>query len=284
MNKAVKITIVVDNKAGSGLDSEHGFAAWIEAFGRRILFDTGQGHVLAGNAARLGIPLDKTDHVVLSHGHYDHGGGIVQVMEQSVSAIIHLHPHALIDRYSLDTNFQSRPVGLSEETVSFLDSLPPERVHWITHSEYIAPGIGLTGPIPRTDSDEDVGGPFYTDLKGSSKDIIEDDQALWIDTDQGLVVCSGCAHSGIINTLNCIKNITGKTRIRCVVGGFHLMGAGISRVQKTVNELENISPELIAPCHCTGDEACVLMKKRLGNRFVDCMAGTEIVLPLTEKE
>lgn len=283
MDKKIKITIVVDNKAGGGLDSEHGFAAWIEAFGRHILFDTGQGYALSGNAARLGIPLDKTDHLVLSHGHYDHGGGIVQVMEQSASATIHLHPDALIDRYSLEDNGKSRPIGLSEETTSFLGSLPCERVHWIKHSEYIVPGIGLTGPIPRTNGYENVGGPFYTDQQGSAKDLINDDQALWIDTDKGLVVCAGCAHSGIINTLNCIKNITGKTEIRGVVGGFHLIGAKISRVKKTVHELENVSPEFIAPCHCTGDEVCLLMKERLGERFVACGAGTEFVLPLSEK-
>ncbi|MFO7727013.1 MAG: MBL fold metallo-hydrolase [Desulfonatronovibrio sp.] len=283
MDRKVKITIVVDNKAGRDLDSEHGFAAWIEASGKRILFDTGQGQALAGNAARLDIPLDKADHLVLSHGHYDHGGGIVQVMEQSGSAIIHLHPDALIKRYSLDAKRKSRPVGLSEETIGFLESLPSERVHWIKQSEYILPGIGLTGPIPRTDSDEDVGGLFYTDQQGNSKDLINDDQALWIDTDKGLVVCTGCAHSGIINTLNYIKKITGKTEIRAVAGGFHLMGAKRARVEKTVDELENISPEVIAPCHCTGDEARGFIKERLGDRFVACRAGAEIVLPVSRK-
>ncbi len=276
MGNLLKITILADNKAGNDLDAEHGFSAWIEAFGSSILFDTGQGRSLAGNALKLGVALDKTDHLVLSHGHYDHGGGIVQVMHQAGSAIIHLHPASVISRYSLSSNGQSRAIGLPEDIIKFLAELPDRRIRWVKGPELITAKVGLTGPIPRKNDYEDVGGFFYTDSHGTSKDYLPDDQALWIDTSKGLVVCVGCAHSGIINTLKHIQNITEKEKIRALIGGFHLLHSDTARLKETMNELEKFSPDIIAPCHCTGYKAASLIRDRFKQRFLACGAGTAI--------
>ena len=281
MNHSVKITILADNKAEKNLDPEHGFSAWIEASGICILFDTGQGTALAGNALKLGIDLDGTDHLVLSHGHYDHGGGIVQVLRQAPESKVHLHPGAVIPRFVLDRQGRARAVGLSRDTVRFLAGLPENRIHWTTGKELLSPDIGLTGSIPRLNPHEDTGGPFFTDQKGNSRDFLPDDQAIWIEAPEGLAVITGCAHSGIINTLNHVMAITGKTKIWTVVGGFHLMNASHSRMEETLNQLRKISPDIIAPCHCTGEKALELIREEFNPGFMPCHAGTVISLPRT---
>lgn len=276
MNDSVKITILADNKAETNLDPEHGFSAWIEASGICILFDTGQGGSLAGNALKLGIDLAGTDHLVLSHGHYDHGGGIVQVLKQAPESKIHLHPGAVVRRFALDRHGRSRDVGLPRDAVSFLAGLPKKRIHWTTGKELIGHDIGLTGPIPRQNPHEDTGGLFFTDQKGNSRDLLPDDQALWIETPGGLAVIAGCAHSGIINTLDHVMAITRKTKIWAVVGGFHLMNASHSRMEETLNQLRKISPDIFAPCHCTGEKALELIREEFNPGFMPCHAGTVI--------
>lgn len=278
MTSKIRITIVADNNAQIGLDPEHGFSAWIEAFDSLILLDTGQGLSLAGNAFKLGIALDKTRHLVLSHGHYDHGGCIPGVMRLADQAIIHLHPGAVIPRYSLNSNERPRSVGLPGKVLRFLSGLPEPRIHWVTGPQRIMQSVGLTGRIPRKTTFEDTGGRFFTDAQGTSKDLLPDDQALWIDTPKGLVVFVGCAHAGIINTLNYIREITDKTRIRAVIGGFHLINASQSRLDETMNHLKEFSPDIIAPCHCTGQEALALFKDNFKNAFLPAGAGTKIAL------
>ena len=98
---AAKLTIIVDNKAAEGLLCEHGFAVWIEVAGRRLLFDTGQGAAIAGNADMLGIDLRTADALVLSHGHYDHTGGVPLLIARAPTAEIYAHPAATGPRYSL---------------------------------------------------------------------------------------------------------------------------------------------------------------------------------------
>jgi 7,8-dihydropterin-6-yl-methyl-4-(beta-D-ribofuranosyl)aminobenzene 5'-phosphate synthase len=270
---SIKISILVDNNAGEGLGQEHGFSAWIETSNSKILFDTGQGPTLAANALKLGVSLNQAEHLVLSHGHYDHGGGIPHVLNQAGSARIHLHPEALISRYSVYKKGQSRAIGLPRDIIQFLADLPENRINWVNGPEIIAPGVGLTGPIPRKNYYEDTGGPFYIDPQGKTKDNLPDDQALWIDTSMGLIVCAGCAHSGIINSLQHIQSITENAKIRAVIGGFHLLHADNTRLTETMNELEKLSLDIIAPCHCTGDKAASLIRQRFQKSFVSCAAG-----------
>ena len=217
---AIAITILVDNQAGPGLTTEHGFSLWIETDGRRILFDTGQGPALPMNARTLGVDLQQTDMLVLSHGHYDHTGGIPHVLQVAPNAHVYCHPGVVQPRYSL-RNGSPKPAHMPSESMAALDRLPEKNLHWTSEAVRLSENIGLTGPIPRQTTFEDTGGAFFLDPEARHADPIEDDLALWIKTDQGLVVCVGCCHAGIINTLTHVRRLSGVARIRAVIGGLH---------------------------------------------------------------
>jgi 7,8-dihydropterin-6-yl-methyl-4-(beta-D-ribofuranosyl)aminobenzene 5'-phosphate synthase len=249
-----KITILVDNQVGAGLVAEHGFSLWIETADRRILFDTGQGSALEKNADALGIDLAETDILVLSHGHYDHTGGVPLGLRQAAKTALYCHPGAVHPRYSV-RNGMARSLQMPHQAMRAIDKLPWEQVHWVQHPLWLTDTIGLTGPIPRETAFEDTGGPFFLDTKGLRPDPMDDDMALWIRTDKGLIVCVGCAHAGLVNTLDHVQCLNKGMRIRAVIGGFHLLAAGEARIARTIAALKALEADRIVPCHCTGEHA-----------------------------
>jgi 7,8-dihydropterin-6-yl-methyl-4-(beta-D-ribofuranosyl)aminobenzene 5'-phosphate synthase len=126
--------------------------------------------------------------------------------------------------------------------------------------------VGVTGTIARATSFEDTGGPFFLDAQGRTSDPIMDDQALWIDSGEGLIVCVGCCHAGLINTLHAVQRASGTSRLRAVIGGFHLLNASVRRLEQTLSALRSIGPEMLVPCHCTGDPAVRQLQERFGDR------------------
>jgi len=266
------ITIVVDNRSSSPLGNEHGFALWVEAGGLKILMDTGPGATLENNASLLGIDLRGTEMLVLSHGHYDHTGAVDRVLELAPEAELFLHPEALLPRYSRRGN-QSRAIRMPRRAMSAIIDHPEAKVHWSVHPVELAPGIWLTGSVPRLSGFEDPGGPFLLDPEGVRPDPIADDQSLWISDEEGLVICTGCCHSGIVNTVNRIMRICGCSRIKKIIGGFHLVEAGTERLEKTVAELNRIQVDEVVPCHCTGSEAEAFLAANLNCRVTPGYAG-----------
>ena len=259
----IAITILVDNQAGPGLTTEHGFSLWIEADGRHILFDTGQGPALPMNARTLEVDLRQTDMLVLSHGHYDHTGGIPHVLHVAPNAHVYCHPGVVQPRYSL-RNGSPKPAHMPSESMAALDRLPEKNLHWTSEAVRLSENIGLTGPIPRQTTFEDTGGAFFLDPEARHADPIEDDLALWIKTDQGLVVCVGCCHAGIINTLTHVKRLSGVATIRAVIGGLHLLNADSRRLNHTLAAMKTIPIETVVPCHCTGDRATDELEAAMG--------------------
>ncbi|MBS3735412.1 MAG: MBL fold metallo-hydrolase [Phycisphaerae bacterium] len=270
-----RITVLVENTAGaSGLLGEHGLALWIEIAGKRILFDTGQGNVLAPNARRLGIRLETADAIVLSHGHYDHTGGLSDALHAGRRPAVYAHPAAFEPKYARNADRSARDVGISTLNAQAVR----DQAEWVRVEEptEICGGLTLTGPIPRTTDFEDTGGAFFTDAECTEPDMMPDDQAAFVQTPDGTVVILGCAHAGVINTVRHVQTLTDGRAIHTVIGGMHLVNAGPDRLDKTVAALRRLDIQRLLPCHCTGFAAMARLRHEFPNRCAACPVGTVV--------
>lgn len=268
------ITILVDNEAGAGLEAEHGLALWIETDGWNCLFDTGQGGALGKNARILGIDPHNAHCLVFSHGHYDHTGGLAALLPSCRHLDVYCHPAVAYPRYAI-RNRQAKPLRMPRNAMAVLDRHPQEHLHWVQQPLMLTETVGLTGPIARETVFEDTGGPFYLDLHGHRPDPVDDDLALWIRTEQGVIVCVGCAHAGLVNTLQQVRRHTNDLPIRAVIGGFHLLNADRRRLELTIAALQQLHPEVIVPCHCTGEDAVSALRHAFNRRCRPGMAGMQ---------
>ena len=269
---SVEVMLLVDNQAGRGLMAEHGISVLIRVGGRSILLDTGKGEAIGRNAEKLGIDLRQIDTVVLSHGHYDHTGGLPAVIDDHRPPTVYFHPEIFRQRFTCDQR-GSRSIGIPQSAVASLERLPGRCLKPVQGSVRITDTVGVCSPIRRETDYEDTGGPFFLDSQATSPDPIEDDLALWIATEAGLVVFVGCCHAGIVNTLQEIRRITGEPRVRAVVGGLHLLNADYRRLDPTMATLQTIAPQELIPCHCTGDRATAALESAFGERVTVGRSG-----------
>lgn len=268
----LKITILVDDKAPEGLDAGHGLSFWIE-FGRaKLLFDTGQGPALEANARAIGIDLSTADMVALSHGHYDHTGGLPLALERAPGARLYCHPSVIKPRYSI-RNDVAKAIGMPEPARKAVDQVTGLRRAFENRPVMWSKDVGLTGPIPRKTVFESTGGPFFLDQQGAQSDTIEDDQAFWVRTGGGIVVVTGCCHSGLINTLTRVRELAGDDPILAVIGGFHLLNADSERLDRTIKSLREFRPGQLIPTHCTGDGAVAALGAAFGVSVAPGKAG-----------
>ena len=269
MTPPITITLIVDNEAPPALVAEHGFAAWIDNGEECFLFDTGQGAALIPNAAALGIDLACARALILSHGHYDHTGAVLAFLAVNPDAPVLYAHDATICRFSCRPDEQPpRQVGMAEEVRQALNGLPAERRIVLDGPRYLRPGIGISGPVPRESTFEDTGGPFYLDPDRAQADPITDDLSLWFETGDGLVILSGCCHSGLVNTVRQAQRISGMTRIRGIIGGLHLLNAGPERLDATVAFLRECAPGFVLPCHCSGAHVVDRLREEFGETIV----------------
>lgn len=275
-SSSTQITVLVENTANrQGLLAEHGLALWIERGEQRILFDTGQGMALVHNARELGVDLSTADAVVLSHGHYDHTGGLLAALPSFRQATVYVHLAAFRERFSRASDGRVRPVGAEIESLDWLTARVGLIVPTRSHPVEIGEGFWLTGQIPRQNDFEDTGGAFFLDGACTQPDPIVDDQAIYAHTPAGVVVLLGCAHAGVVNTLDYVRALTGEDRIHAVVGGMHLLNADEHRLEQTVRRLRELDVQRIGLAHCTGFGAMARLYHEFPNRCFHCAAGTQ---------
>ena len=261
------LTTLSENCANrKGLLAEHGLSILVEYGDYSLLFDTGQGISAAHNAEKLGIKLENINEIALSHGHFDHTGGLKHILKNSPKNI-YTHPDSLAAKYRKLENNGYKPMGLPY-TVSELTDLG---ANFILNRQPVelCPGMLLTGEIPRKVSFEPTA-ECHVILEGEQyrRDFLLDDQALVISTSSGIVVLLGCSHSGIINTLNYARELTNSDKIHTVIGGTHLIEANSERLDSTIKALKDMHIKKIAVSHCTGFKAQMALKQAFGDDFI----------------
>lgn len=270
------LTIVVENTAGHGTNyqAEHGLSFWIETENRRILFDTGQSDLIALNAEKLGVDLTRADGLVLSHGHYDHTGGIAALLEIAGNIDVWGHPGIFETRYSRKSDGSVKYNGILAACATALKTTSVFKP--VETAAAIGDGLSVTGPIPRRTDFEDTGGPFFLDEECLRPDPIVDDQAAFFESKDGVIVVLGCAHSGVVNTLRHVHELVSGKSIHTVIGGAHLLAASEERMDKTVAALREFDVKRLIPLHCTGFAAAARLRDEFPGRVEICPVGTTL--------
>ncbi|HBT46738.1 MAG TPA: MBL fold metallo-hydrolase [Peptococcaceae bacterium] len=268
MAKAVEIVTLVDNVVfRRGLLAEHGLAFLIRAGGRTVLFDTGAGAAVVHNALSLGMDPRDINAAVLSHGHDDHTGGLKKICEITGPQPVYAHPDALAAKYRVKPGKEPQYIGIpwSREELEKTGAM----LHLHREPVALAEGVVATGEIPRVYGFEALS-PEFCVLAGGEyvQDRLLDDQALVLDTREGLVVILGCAHAGLINTLEYILQLMGSSRIYAVIGGTHLKDADAERLEKTAKELSRFDLQYFIAGHCTGLAAGAALYRALGDKLL----------------
>jgi 7,8-dihydropterin-6-yl-methyl-4-(beta-D-ribofuranosyl)aminobenzene 5'-phosphate synthase len=271
-----RVTIVCDNSISrSGFVGEHGFSCLIERGGERVLFDTGPGRSLPINLETLSTDLSGLDRICISHGHYDHTGGLLWATQQLDRIEVIAHPEMFSRHMVMDPETPEKPPRYIGCPFSRRELEQSGAIfHFVGQTEEIAPGLWFVTGIDRDPSKSPKDARLVLPTgDGFGPDPIEDDASLIVDTDGGPVLVLGCAHAGVLNILRHVRKTMGIQQLRAILGGTHLMFYGPESLPLIMDEFERFSIDLVGVSHCTGFEAAVALHNHFGDRFAAASAG-----------
>lgn len=273
----IRVTVVSENSvlSSGNLLGEHGFCALVEAGDEKVLFDSGRGYALVHNARFLGIDLGSIEKVVLSHGHSDHTGGLVELFKDLKPREVFGHPDIFLSRFHELANGARRPIGipfsrsfLEGQGARFILSKGPQK---------ICLGVSTTGEVPRVTPFE-TGDPtlILGAEHGGGKDHLWDDLSLVVEGEEGLLVLLGCAHAGVINILTHTRRLMPDKPVRVVMGGTHLAMSGEEQMVETIKTMKDLGVEKVGASHCTGLAGSARLMAALGDHFFFAGVGAVI--------
>ena len=243
--------------------------------GSLFLWDTGGDRRFLDNAKAMGLDLGSAVAMGLSHGHYDHTGGLAALLaETDFAGPIYGHPDMNRPRYSIKPGTNSRFIGVDTDALPW----PPDNFVPVTGSREILPGLTLFTDIPRLEGNCSCCKHFYFDTLGANPDQVADDACLALATDKGPVLILGCCHSGLANTLTHVAQTMGVDSFHAVLGGMHLYDSGPEDVLQAISGFKAFNVERLYPGHCTGEAAMLHIKDILPDQTTFLGSGLVIEL------
>lgn len=268
-------TLIENTAISDKVESEHGLSLYIQTNKHKILFDLGQSDLAFKNAKTLDVDITKIDTVIISHGHYDHGGGLNKFLKLNSLAKIYIHRKAFENHYSIKKNQIIKQIGLDKSLIT------NERLIFIDDYLKIDEELELFANVRQTFLPPVFNQNLLMDYNNKKvKDTFEHEQNLIITTNKSTVLFAGCAHNGIINIINKANEIK-NNNINYVIGGFHLYNHNENktepkdRIEKLSLKLKEINCNYYT-CHCTGVEAYKDIKTFIGDKIQYLATGSMI--------
>jgi 7,8-dihydropterin-6-yl-methyl-4-(beta-D-ribofuranosyl)aminobenzene 5'-phosphate synthase len=280
----VRITVLADNRrnpARPDLGAEHGLSLFVDTGQNRILFDTGASDLFLRNARLLQVDLAGVDAAILSHGHYDHGGGLAAFFEVNARAPVHVGPGALDPHLVTTVGPLRKSIGLDANALSpFLD-----RLVTVGQEKDVAAGVIV---MPATGADggrpSDIS-RFFRKAGGTvTADDFSHEIIAVVAEPAGLIVLTGCSHKGILNIVSCVKSRFPGRPIKAIVGGLHMMNPSTKGLAESPGDItaagealrDDPAVQRLYAGHCTGEQAFALLRQVMGSRIEQLMVGARI--------
>jgi len=284
--RSVKVTTLADNVVYDGrLLGQFGFSAHLEIRDQKgkkhsIIFDTGSKKgALLYNIKALKLDLSPLEYIILSHGHYDHTSATVELIKKAKRKVkVIVHPHAFFPKFEIEKH-KRRDIGVPRREQKKDILKVGAQITETTHPIEIIPGVMTSGEIKRITPFEKITWKnVRTIIDGKQvRDHVLEDQALFINIEKhGVLVLSGCAHAGIINTLQSALNATETKKLYGFIGGTHLIKPKENRLRETIRKLKEFDLQLISPAHCTGHKSIAAIGQAFPEAFVLNYAGRTI--------
>lgn len=258
----MRLTVLAENTANRrGMLAEHGLSVLVETKGKRILFDTGQSDVFWRNACALGISLKNLDAVVLSHGHYDHCGGLKRLCQEGPLPPVFVGKGALEKKRCVQRDGTLRDIGIPW--------LPEDRTAFRENEGFLEPfpDVFLTSGIRQAADFEGVPALFVRGTGDAvERDGMQDEQLLCVVEGDRLHVVAGCCHVGVVSCLRHAVSLFPQKRLGMVLAGMHLRGVSVERLDATIRAVRELDPDCLVPVHCTGIMAIAQLKLALKDR------------------
>ncbi len=274
------LSVLCDNMAAmkEGIRAEHGFSAFLEWGDRKVLFDTGQSDIFWHNAEVMGCDVESAQKVLVSHGHYDHTGGLGRLARPNRAVTVIAHPAVFTPRYKKQKDGSMKYIGCPYSR-DFLESRGL-RFSFVESRVEVVDDVFFVCGIPQT-TDFEKGDPLLMvkNREGEFEpDPFLDDAAMYARTPEGLVIVLGCSHRGVINILRYILTLEGDVPILTIIGGTHLSRSSREQREETIDALRALNPRMVGVSHCTGTEATDAMRHVFGQRFFRAMAGVRVTI------
>jgi len=281
----MKVIVLIDNNPHPSLDlaTEHGLSVYVEADGCKWLVDVGASPLFIDNAQKLGVSIEDVDYVVLSHGHFDHAGGLRTFLEINTKATVLLSSQVeglQFYSYRLKTR---RNISIDQTIIQEYPDrfIPIEENIPVTQNTDIVCHFPKKYPKPK--------GNRSLFLSKGDVEVIDDfshEIVLTVSSQRGIVAFSGCSHNGILNVLSACSEYHGSTSIAACIGGTHLLDSTPDNHYENAGELEEITQRLTADYpamtlvtgHCTGQKAMQLLATEMGDRFAKFYSGAEFII------